>query len=318
MLLNTFIVPENLTHTRIDKALAFLLDGYSRVQIQRWIKAGCVTINQHVVKTPSVKVNVNDQIILQGELDTGFQSADQAENLPLDIIFEDKALLIINKPAGLIVHPGAGNAKHTLVNGLLYHFPSLKQLPRAGLIHRLDKDTSGLLIVAKTPASYQQLTCILKDRDISREYRAVVKGVMISGGTIDAPIGRHTRARTQMAVRETGGKPAITTYRILKKFQAHTYLSIFLDTGRTHQIRVHLMHIHHPVLGDQTYGKRIHPKGRLPEHVLKTIQSFKRQALHAFRLKFKHPVTGDALTFVAPLPEDMQTLIDVLGSFTAI
>jgi 23S rRNA pseudouridine1911/1915/1917 synthase len=197
------------------------------------------------------------------------------------------------------------------MNALLYYSPSLKQLPRAGLVHRLDKGTSGLLLVAKTTAAYQTLIQSLKSRHVHREYRAVVKGVMITGGQVSAPIGRNARVRTQMAVR-ISGKTAITNYRIIDRFQAHTYLSITLQTGRTHQIRVHMAHIHYPLLGDATYGKHINPKGDLPKTVLNAIQSFKRQALHAYRLKFIHPMTLKKVTYVAPIPNDLQQLLHVL------
>jgi 23S rRNA pseudouridine1911/1915/1917 synthase len=311
MLLKKFTITDDLIKQRLDKTLVKLLPDYSRAQIQRWIKAGYVKVNQQIVKVSDTKLKEGALISLEAKIEPLLQSH-KPEKLPLNIVFEDEALIVVNKPVGLVVHPGAGNIKHTLMNALLYHCPALNQLPRAGLIHRLDKDTSGLLLVAKTPQSYQYLVNALKERTIHREYRAIVKGLMIAGGKIDAPIGRHVRYRTQMAVKETGGKTAITHYRVLKKFQAHTYLAIKLDTGRTHQIRVHLMHIHHPVLGDQTYGKHIHPKGHLSEKVLQAIRSFKRQALHAYQLKLKHPTTQKDLTFEAPVPDDMQSLLHAL------
>lgn len=315
MLLKQFIIQDNLIKQRLDKALAQLLPEYSRTQVQRWIQDGYVKLNQAVVTTLNIKLKENDEVVIEAPLNFSSHDIHEAEHIPLDIIFEDDVLIVINKPAGLVVHPGAGNLTHTLVNGLLYHCSSLNQLPRAGLVHRLDKDTSGLLLVAKTNACYQYLVNALKERTVMREYRAIVKGLMTAGGQIDAPIGRHPRARTQMAVK-ISGKPAITNYRILNRFQAHTYLAIHLNTGRTHQIRVHMTHIHHPLLGDQTYGKRMHPKGRLPDETLKVIQSFKRQALHAYQLKLKHPATEKDLTFVAPIPEDMQILIQALSSST--
>ena len=312
MFLKELTIPHHLAKQRIDKALSALLPEESRTQIQRWIRSGHVCLNQIVIKKIDVKVEELDQIDIKAPNDVLPSGTHEAEAIPLDIIFEDDFLIVVNKPAQLVVHPGAGNAKHTLVNALLYHSPQLNELPRAGLVHRLDKDTSGLLLVAKAQKAYQILTENLKARDIHREYRAIAKGIMRLGGQLSAPIGRHRRIRTHMAVRDDG-KPATTHYRILKTFQAHTYLSITLETGRTHQIRVHMAHLHHPLLGDPTYGKHINPKSHLPDKVLKILQTFKRQALHAYHLQLKHPITQKKLEFTAPLPEDFKQLLQTLS-----
>jgi 23S rRNA pseudouridine1911/1915/1917 synthase len=232
------------------------------------------------------------------------------------VVYEDDAVLVLDKPAGLVVHPGAGNHDATLENGLRHHDPSLAELPRSGLLHRLDKDTSGLVLVARTLAAHTRLTRDLQERRIRREYRALVNGVMTAGGTVQAPIGRHPTQRTRMAVVE-GGRPAVTHYRVLARGSAHTWLAVRLETGRTHQIRVHLAHSGFPIVGDPTYGGRPRlPPAATPE-VVAALRAFRRQALHAWALGFVHPLSGAALEFVAPLPVDLRELLVVLAGSTA-
>jgi len=235
----------------------------------------------------------------------------QAEAMPLTVVFRDRSLLVIDKPAGLVVHPGAGNTRHTLQNALLALDPKLALVPRAGLVHRLDKDTSGLLLVARTPEAHTALTAAMAARQISREYLAVCTGVMTGGGTIDEPIGRHRTLRTRMAVR-SDGRQAVTRYRIERRFRAHTLVRVILETGRTHQIRVHLAHIGFPVVGDPVYGgRRRIPKGSSPA-LTAELQAFPRQALHAAHLKVTHPVTHREHEWHSPLPEDMERLLAAL------
>ena len=233
------------------------------------------------------------------------------EAIALTIVHEDEDLLVIDKPAGLVVHPGAGNPAGTLQNGLLAHDPNLAAVPRAGIVHRLDKDTTGLLVVAKTLTAHQALVAALERREISRTYEAICHGVMTGGGEVEAPIGRHPRDRLRMTVRDNG-RPALTRYRIIERFRAHTHARVELETGRTHQIRVHMAHIRHPIVGDPLYGGR----PRLPKSpsvaLVAALRDFKRQALHARRLELSHPVSGAQLTFESPLPSDMRALVEIL------
>lgn len=239
----------------------------------------------------------------------------QAQAIALPIVYEDDALIVINKPAGLVVHPGAGNTNSTMLNALLHHAPSLKDLPRAGILHRLDKETSGLLVIAKTPAALKSLSHQLKKRTIEREYQTVVYGSMISGGTVDAPIDRHPLQRKRMAVVDTG-KTAITHYRVMERFRAHTRLKVNLETGRTHQIRVHMAHIRHPIVGDPVYGGRVQLTKNMSEEMIAIMRQFKRQALHAFALGFIHPISGESVRFEADIPDDMKKLIKSLREDT--
>lgn len=301
-------IPDSLTGQRLDRALAVLFPNYSRAQLQQWIKAGQVHVDGQILRQRD-KVKAEQSIEIQSEWTEQTQA--QAQPIKLNIVFEDASLLIVNKPAGLVTHPGAGNADQTLVNALLHHDPQLCKLPRAGLIHRLDKDTSGLLIVARDPSSYHQLTTQMQQREISREYEAIVKGVMISGGTVEVPIGRHPTQRTRMAVTPTG-KSAVTHYRVIQRYRLHTRIRVRLESGRTHQIRVHLTHINYPLVGDPVYGKQRAVSGHVSDALKEILKVFKRQALHATRLSFKHPKTEEMLTFEAQLPEDMQNLIHVL------
>ena len=308
----TLIIPESAAGLRFDQALSQLLPDYSRTQIQEWIKKQEITLDGAIPKNKAIVIG-GEIIVINATIKQPQQFT--AENIALNIIYEDDAILIINKPAGMVVHPAAGHYSSTLLNALLHHVPALKDIPRAGIIHRLDKETTGLLVIAKTPAALLHLTRQMKERTITRIYQAVVGGIFISGGTIDAPIGRHPIERKRMAVTDTG-KPALTHYRVMERYRAHTRLKIQLETGRTHQIRVHMAHIKHPVLGDPVYGGRLQlPKGANAELVA-ILRGFKRQALHAFELGIIHPLSGEAMSWRAPIPQDMQNLIECLRADT--
>ena len=290
-------IPAHLDNKRLDQALAELFPEYSRARLQAWIKAGQVTINGNTLK-PRDKIHTGQNIIVNPIIEP--QERWEAQQIPLDIIYEDDDIIIINKPPGLVVHPGAGTRDKTMLNALLHHAPELAKLPRAGIIHRLDKDTSGLLVVARNLKSHTKLVTELQHHNIKREYEAIVVGVMTAGGTVDAPIGRHPKDRKRMAV-VPSGKPAITHYRVIKRFKAHTHIKVMLETGRTHQIRVHMAHIHYPILGDPVYG------GNKAKY-----KNFPRQALHAKCLGLIHPATGEQMEWQAPLPDDMQGLLKKL------
>jgi 23S rRNA pseudouridine1911/1915/1917 synthase len=256
-------------------------------------------------------VTAGDRIELQVVEEAVIEDA--PEKIDLDILYEDDDLLVINKPAGLVVHPAAGNPAGTLLNGLLHHDPSLETLPRAGIVHRLDKDTSGLLVVARSQRAHKQLVEMLQQRDIHREYRTIVHGRMVAGGTVDEPIGRHPTQRKKMAVLYSeSAKPAMTDYRVLERFRAHCLLQVKLHSGRTHQIRVHMAHIRHPVVGDPLYGGRLQIPAGCSDALREALRNFRRQALHAFRLGFEHPVTGAWIEWEAPMPDDMEQLLSVL------
>lgn len=304
----TLTIPDDLGGTRLDQALAKLLPDFSRTQIQDWIKNSLITVNNKYPKTKDIVIG-GEEIVINAMRKA--QPAWEAQPIQLDVIYEDEALLVINKPVGMVVHPAAGNLDNTLLNALLHHVPDLLNLPRAGIIHRLDKDTSGLLVIAKTPAALMDLSKQMKARSISRIYQAVANGILLSGGTVDEPISRHPIQRKRMAVIETG-KPAVTHYRVVEKYRAHTRIKVQLETGRTHQIRVHMAHIRHALLGDQVYGGRLQlPRGASPA-LIDQLRKFKRQALHASELGLIHPVTKKAMSWQAPLPEDMQLLIKTL------
>jgi len=301
-------LPPAAAGERFDVALAAALPQYSRARLQRWIGAGEVLLEGRQVLARQ-RLAGGERVRVRAEF-----SADERvapELIALDIVHEDEALLVINKPAGLVVHPGAGNPAHTLQNALLAHDAALASVPRAGLVHRLDKDTSGLLVVARTPETHLQLVSMLQRREIRREYLALVLGKPTSGGTIDEPIGRHRSVRTRMAVRRDG-REAVTHFRIEERFRAHTLLRVQLETGRTHQIRVHLAHIGFPIVGDGVYGGRRRLIAGADEAMRAALAAFRRQALHAQRLSFDHPATGKHHTFEAPLPEDLSALLEAL------
>jgi 23S rRNA pseudouridine1911/1915/1917 synthase len=303
------VVPEYLAEKRFDQILSELFPQYSRSRLQNWIRHQQILVNQQH-KRPRDKIKAGALITITASLPKAVRW--EAQDIPLHIIYEDESLLVINKPAGLVVHPAAGNPDKTLLNALLYHLPQLKQLPRAGIIHRLDKDTSGLLVIAKTLHAHTQLVQQLQARTMQRNYYAVVQGILISGGTIHAPIGRHSKLRKKMAVNPLSGKPAISHYRVVARFSQHTLIKIQLETGRTHQIRVHMAHIHHPLVGDKTYGGRLQLPKNAGEPLKNCLRQFSRQALHAEHLKLIHPITQQIMEWQAPLPEDMQTLIQCL------
>lgn len=302
------IVPDELVGKRLDQTVAELFPEYSRSRLQVWIKDGSLTVDGKTRRMRD-KLMGGEQISVNAELDV--IDSFKAVEMPLDIVFEDDHIMIINKPAGLVVHPAAGHWEDTLLNGLLHYNPDIAQVPRAGIVHRLDMDTTGLMVVAKTIQAQTELVAQLQDRSMGREYEAVVNGVMTGGGTVDEPMGRHSRNRQKMAVVGLG-KEAVTHYRVLQKFRAHTHIRLKLETGRTHQIRVHMSHINYPLIGDQTYGGRFRlPKGISPELQL-MLKNMKRQALHAKRLEIFHPESGEAMAWEVDLPDDMVQLLDQL------
>ena len=295
---------------RVDQLVARKFPEYSRAHIQKWIKEGNLLVNGKKVKARQ-KVNSKDIIIVDFWEDT--KSADLPEEIPIEIIFEDEDLIILNKPAGLVVHPGSGNNSGTLVNALLNHDESLGFLPRAGIVHRLDKDTSGLMVVSKTESSYLHLVQQLKERTVNRTYLALVVGTPVSSKTINEPIGRHPKIRTKQAVSQNG-KEAITRYSLVEDFNGYSLLRVNLETGRTHQIRVHLSHMGNPIIGDPLYGNRNKFSIGTSEDTKKVISSFKRQALHAEALELIHPSSKKLISFQKEIPSDMAILIDAIQS----
>lgn len=304
----TAVIGNEQAGQRLDQALAALFSDYSRSRLQQWIREGNVLVDGGLRK-PKDKVFSGEQILLRASFEAQVPCAPEA--IPLDLVYEDEHLLVVNKPAGLVVHPAAGNADGTLQNALLHHDSSLVDLPRAGIVHRLDKDTTGLMVVAKTLVAHKSLVEALQARDVKREYRALVVGKPTAGGTVEAPIGRHPSRRTKMAV-VMSGKHAVTHYRIAERFRIHTLLAVNLETGRTHQIRVHMAHIHYPLVGDGVYGGRLKLPPAADEHTRQVLQSFKRQALHAYRLGFVHPTTGEPVEWQVEVPPDMRALLECL------
>ena len=304
----TTTLPTHFTGLRLDKALSELFANYSRSFLQHCLIKGLILVNGHAAQA-SDKVLGGEQISF--ELPTVAPEKLLGEALPLNDIFEDEHLIIVNKQSGIVVHPAAGNHSGTLLNALLYHCPELKVLPRCGIVHRLDKNTSGLLAVAKTREAHWGLVKQLQNKEMGRHYIALARGQFISGGSIEASIGRHPIDRKRMAVVQTGGKAATTHYRIAHKYTSHTRLNITLETGRTHQIRVHLSHVHHPLFGDALYGGSYRPiKGWQQRHLDK-LKSFNRQALHANRLSLKHPHSGELCHYQSNLPDDMKNLFSL-------
>jgi len=301
-------VPEAAAGERLDKVLAELFPEYSRSRLAAWIKAGDVLLDGRAAR-PRDAVRGGETVQVQARLAAVTHSAPQP--IALTLLYEDAEVLVVDKPAGLVVHPGAGNPHGTLVNALLHRDPALETLPRAGIVHRLDKDTSGALIVARTPRAHAALVEQLAAREIHRQYEAVANGVLVAGGSVDAPLDRHPVDRLKRAVVE-GGKPAVTHYRVRERYRAHTRLECRLETGRTHQIRVHLAHVRHPLVGDPLYGgtPRL-PKAATPA-LAEAIRGFRRQALHAERVQFAHPVTGATVVAESRRPADLEHLIAVL------
>jgi 23S rRNA pseudouridine1911/1915/1917 synthase len=305
----TATVSEEHAGKRFDQVLAALFTDFSRARLQSWIKEGRALLDGVAVQQRT-RVSI-DQLI---ELDVVIEPVvkPSAEPIPLDIIFEDDDVLVINKPSGLVVHPGAGNPTGTLMNGLMHYAPELENVPRAGILHRLDKDTSGLLLITKTIRAHTRLVRDLEKRRIRREYRAVCNDRLVAGETIDAPVGRDPGHRTRMAVTNTG-RPAITHYRVLARFAAHSYIAVRLETGRTHQIRVHMSYRHHPLIGDPVYGGRLRLPAGIDATLSQALKTFKRQALHAIELEFTHPCKDETVCVKAPLPDDMARLLHALA-----
>ncbi len=302
------IVPDSSAGRRLDAVVAELFPEYSRSRLSAWIKDGDVSVDGELARGRD-PVRGGERIALSAVQET--QTHALPEDIPLDVLFEDEQVLVIDKPAGLVVHPGAGNPTGTMVNALLHRDPTLELLPRAGIVHRLDKDTSGVMVVARTLPAHTSLVAQLSARGVHRQYLAVVFGALVSGGTANGAIDRHPRDRVRMAVREDG-KDAVTHYRLRERFRAHTALECRLETGRTHQIRVHMAHLKHPIVGDPLYGGSFKlPKGA-SEELISALRAFKRQALHAEVLEFMHPLSGEPVRCTAPVPADMLNLMALL------
>jgi len=301
-------VPETFANQRLDLVAAQLFPDYSRARLQTWIKEGQLKVNSSAAR-PRDTVYLGDElrvdVVLQAEREW------EAQAMPIDIVFEDEHLIILNKATDVVVHPAAGHRDGTLLNGLLSHCPSLKEVPRAGIVHRLDKDTTGLLMVAKTLESHVQLVEQLRLREVKREYEAVAQGVLTGGGKVDAPLGRHPVNRKRRAVVEDG-QEAVTHYRVLNRYRSHTHIHVQLETGRTHQIRAHLSHINIPLVGDPLYSGRLQMPAGCSPVLAACLRSFKRQALHARRLSLQHPATGETMVWEAQLPQDFKDLLTVL------
>lgn len=303
-----FVVSVELSDMRFDQVMAELMPEYSRSRLQQWIKSGSVKVNGEVRK-PKEKLRFNDLIEVQAELES--QGEWVAQEIPLSIVHEDEDIIVLNKPAGMVVHPAAGNPDGTLVNALLHHYPEIEAVPRAGIVHRLDKDTTGLMVVAKNLSAHAHIVGQLQDRSMGREYEAVASGRMTGGGTVDEPIARHHKDRKRMAVTPFG-KHAVTHYRVLARFPAHTHIRVKLETGRTHQIRVHMAHLHHALVGDPVYAGRLKIPANASETLKDLLRTFGRQALHAKKLTLIHPSTDEEMSWEVDLPEDMLHLLSVL------
>jgi 23S rRNA pseudouridine1911/1915/1917 synthase len=301
-------IPVDLAGRRLDQALAELFPDFSRSRLKNWILSGKARLND-APATPRHKVFGGEKIEIRAELEATGDV--EAEPIPLAVIHQDASILVIDKPAGLVVHPAAGHARGTLQNALRHHDPGLAVIPRCGIVHRLDKDTSGLLVVARTLSAHRSLVEQLQKRTVRREYLALVQGAVTAGGTVDEPIGRHPVDRKRFAVRAEG-REAVTHFRIEERFSYHTLLRVWLETGRTHQIRVHMAHIHHPLVGDPLYGGRLRFPARAGLALIESLQGFRRQALHAVRLGLDHPETGQAMVWETELPKDFASLLDAL------
>ncbi|MDV7210375.1 23S rRNA pseudouridine(1911/1915/1917) synthase RluD [Azotobacter beijerinckii] len=301
-------VPFELGGQRLDQVAAQLFSEHSRSRLAAWIKDGRLTVDGAVLRP---RDTVHGGALLELDAEQQAQGEWVAQDIELDIVYEDEQILVLDKPAGLVVHPAAGHADGTLLNALLHHVPGLVNVPRAGIVHRLDKDTTGLMVVAKTLQAQTRLVEQLQARSVSRIYEAIVIGVITSGGKIDAPIGRHGQQRQRMAVIE-GGKPAVSHYRVLERFRAHTHTRIKLETGRTHQIRVHMAHVGYPLVGDPLYGGRFRIPPAASQTLVQSLKEFPRQALHARFLELDHPLSGERLKWEAPLPDDLVWLLTLL------
>ncbi len=301
-------IPDEMRGRRLDQALAELVQEYSRSRLQQWIRAGQVSLDERI---PQVRERLHGGEFVSIDAAIEAQTRNGPEDIPLQVVHADADLLVINKPAGLVVHPAAGNPVGTLLNALLHYDPALSDLPRAGIVHRLDKATSGLMVVARNLAAHKSLVDALQARLVKREYLAVVQTVLTAGGSVDAPIGRHPVDRKRMAVVQ-GGKESLTHYRVEERFRAHTLVRVQLETGRTHQIRVHMAHQRIPIVGDPVYGGRLRLPPGASSELQEQLAGFRRQALHAARLTLKHPSSGETVSWSAPLPDDMTWLLEVL------
>lgn len=301
-------VPNELGQKRLDQVAAELFSEYSRSRLQSWIKDGHLLVDGQSVKSRTKLIggewlSVDVEIEPEGEW--------IAQDIPLDVVYQDEHIIVINKQAGLVVHPGAGNPDGTLVNALLFHFPDVVGVPRAGIVHRLDKDTSGLMVVARTLTAHTNIVDQLQKREMGREYEAICQGVLTGGGTVDEPMSRHNTNRLKMAVHPTG-KDAVTHYRVLKRYENHTHVRVKLETGRTHQIRVHMAHLNYPLIGDPVYGGRPRIPAKISYELRDALRTFSRQALHAKALELTHPVSGELVKWEIPLPEDLINLLEIL------
>ncbi len=310
---HSLLVPAEHAGFRLDRCLALLLPEYSRARLQSWISQQQVTVDGKYLAS-KYQLKGGEQVLISA-VSEPLPSQSQPEDIALNVVFEDEHLLVINKPVGLVVHPGAGNHTGTLLNALLHHEERQASLPRAGIVHRLDKDTSGLMVVAKSLLAHTALVDWLQEHRIDRRYHAVVRGQLIAGGTIAEPIGRHPTDRIKMAV-NSKGKPACTHYKVIEKFQRHTWLEASLETGRTHQIRVHFAHKKMPLVGDSVYASRIQRVANVVPELNEAICAFPRQALHSHHLAFEHPATGEPLEWQAPMPQDMNQLLITLRTYS--
>ena len=310
----TILIPDRMIGSRIDIALSEMLPNFSRSKVSALIKSKHILLNEKSFK-PKDKILGNEIVTFEQNQDVITKWI--PEKIPLDVIFEDSQIIVVNKPFGLVTHPGAGNWSGTLANALLYYDPELSKLDRAGIVHRLDKNTSGLMVIAKNPVSQKHLVAQLQSHSIQREYSAIVYGNMISGGTVNEPLGRDPKDRIKQAVR-SNGKDAVTHYRVINRFAHHTHVKAILETGRTHQIRVHLSHIGYPLIGDSIYGGRLRFPKKASEELKDALKSFSRQALHSKKLSLIHPETGNSMTWKIELPDDMKVLLDTLSNFDSL
>ena len=301
-------VPSELGGQRLDQVAAQLFAEHSRSRLSAWIKEGLLTVDGQVQRPRDI---VHGGSVLALEAEQEAQGEWVAQDIELDIVYEDDQILVINKPTGLVVHPAAGHADGTLLNALLHHVPDIVNVPRAGIVHRLDKDTTGLMVVAKTLEAQTSLVAQLQKRTVSRIYECIVVGVVTAGGKINAPIGRHGTQRQRMAVMDSG-KPAISHYRVLERFRSHTHVRVKLETGRTHQIRVHMAHVNFPLVGDPVYGGRFRIPPAASPSMVEALKTFPRQALHARFLELEHPVTGQRMKWESPLPDDFVWMLSLL------
>ena len=316
MNLLNIVIPNRLIGQRIDSALATMLPDYSRSKITSWVRSGRALVNDKAFKAKE-KVNGGEVVTLS--IIQEKSNAWLGEDIPIDVVYEDDDIIVLNKPVGLVTHPGAGNWTGTLANALLHYEPALATLDRAGIVHRLDKNTSGLMVVARSELAQKKLVEQLQMHVVSREYSAIVYGHMISGGSVDAPIGRDPKDRIRQAVVEEGeGKEAVTHYRVIDRFKHHTHVKCILETGRTHQIRVHMAYLKHPLIADPMYGGKIRFPKKAEEELKDVLKGFNRQALHAKKLTLMHPISGEEMSWKAPLPKDLDDLLKALAKFDPI